>query len=63
MDGQLHTDIHISTLLFEGNKMIRRLADDTVLGGFSIFFRVAVFALKTRHILQVSTVGPDAKLL
>ena len=35
--------------------MIRRLVDDTVLGGFSILFRLAVFALKQRHISQVST--------
>ena len=35
--------------------MMRRLVDDTVLGGFSILFRVAVFALKRRHTSQVST--------
>jgi hypothetical protein len=36
--------------------MLQQLFDNAVLGGFSLLFRVAVFALKRRH---SSVAGPD----
>ena len=35
--------------------MLQRIVDDTILGGFSLLFRVAVFALKKRHSAVVSS--------
>ena len=34
--------------------MLQRIVDDTILGGFSLLFRMAVFALKKRHSSVVS---------
>ena len=35
--------------------MMQRVVDDTVLAGFSLLFRVAVFALKRRHLSSSSS--------